>query len=235
MTATLTNASGPSTDETPRQALYRNIHKGIRGELFRVTYETGRVDHTDDATVRQVANDVRALVALLVSHAEHEDTEVQGLVERFAPALAPRVVAEHVDLEARMENLELLAEATVQAEPGNRRTLVFQLYLELASFTSAYLAHQALEEEQIHPLLEAGATQEELAATEQRIVASLTPEQTVTSLNVMLPAMNVDERTEMLAGMQAGAPPEVFQVLAGVARDALGAEWAPVARRLGMA
>ena len=30
------------------------------------------------------------------------------------------------------------------------------------------------------------------------------------SLAFMLPAMNVDDRTELLGGMQAGAPPEVF-------------------------
>ncbi len=30
------------------------------------------------------------------------------------------------------------------------------------------------------------------------------------SLAIMLPAMNNDDRTELLGGMQAGAPPEVF-------------------------
>ena len=55
------------------------------------------------------------------------------------------------------------------------------------------------------------------------------------SLAVMLPAMNVDDRTELLGGMQEGAPPEVFAGLWSLARSGLTAEEAaPVAGRLGL-
>ncbi len=41
------------------------------------------------------------------------------------------------------------------------------------------------------------------------------------SLAVMLPAMNVDDRTELLGGMKAGAPAEVFQEVWGLASSVL--------------
>ena len=51
----------------------------------------------------------------------------------------------------------------------------------------------------------------------------------------MLPAMNVDDRTELLGGMQAGAPPEVFDGVWGLVKSVLTVEdAAPVAARLGL-
>jgi hypothetical protein len=55
-------------------------------------------------------------------------------------------------------------------------------------------------------------------------------------MGVMLPAMNPDERTAMLGGMQAGMPPGVFGVFRGAAESILGADdWAVVAARIGVA
>ena len=45
----------------------------------------------------------------------------------------------------------------------------------------------------------------------QAIVGAIPPEEMATSLAVMLPAMNLDDRAELLGGMRAGAPAEVFQ------------------------
>jgi hypothetical protein len=44
----------------------------------------------------------------------------------------------------------------------------------------------------------------------RNLVASLTPEEMTIGFSFMLPAMNLEDRTELLGGMKAGAPPEVF-------------------------
>ena len=55
------------------------------------------------------------------------------------------------------------------------------------------------------------------------------------SLAIMLPAMNVDDRTELLGGMQAGAPAEVFDGVWGLAGSVLEpADLAAVASRIGI-
>ena len=41
------------------------------------------------------------------------------------------------------------------------------------------------------------------------------------SLALMLPAMNIDDRTELLGGMRAGAPAEVFDGVWGLAGSVL--------------
>ena len=51
----------------------------------------------------------------------------------------------------------------------------------------------------------------------------------------MLPAMNLDDRAELLGGMRAGAPAEVFQGVWGLAESVLDPrDLAPLAARLGV-
>jgi hypothetical protein len=53
------------------------------------------------------------------------------------------------------------------------------------------------------------------------------------SLSLLLPAMNVDDRTELLAGMKAAAPPEGFAGVLGLARAVLPpADFAALASRV---
>ena len=55
------------------------------------------------------------------------------------------------------------------------------------------------------------------------------------SLAFMLPAMNVDDRTEMLAGIRTAAPPEAFDATLGLARSVLrAADYRALAERLGV-
>ena len=72
-----------------------------------------------------------------------------------------------------------------------------------------------------------------MLAIHQAIIASIPPDQMAASLALMLPAMNNDDRTEMLGGMQAGAPPEVFAGVWSLAGSVLEArDVAVLARRL---
>ena len=47
----------------------------------------------------------------------------------------------------------------------------------------------------------------------------------------MIPAMNIDDRTELLGGMRAGAPPEVFEGIWGLTGSVLPAVGLRSARR----
>jgi len=67
----------------------------------------------------------------------------------------------------------------------------------------------------------------------QQIIGSIPPAEMARSLALMLPAMNLDDRTELLGGMQAGAPPEVFAGVWSLAGSVLEArDVAVLARRL---
>jgi hypothetical protein len=235
MTITTETTSGAGPSGAVTFDLYRDIHKGIRAELFRVTRLAGCTDPADASATQALAGEVRTLVALLVSHAEHEDGEIQPSIEAHLPELGAQVLAEHGELEARIASLADLAEQ-VAAGGSASAAAAARLYLDLASFVSAYLLHQDLEERVIMPALEAAVGVEAVIGMHERIIASLSPEEMAQSLAIMLPAMNADDRTGLLGGIRAGAPAEVFAGIWGLAGSVLSPEdLRTVGVRLGIA
>lgn len=208
--------------------LYRDIHKGIRAELFAVTHEAGRLDPACDADRADLARHVRSVVDLLVTHAEHEDAHIQPIVEKELPDLAERIARDHEAFDTRILELACLAEAA-----SGERFDSHAVYLELASFTSLYLAHQDFEERIVMPTLDSLLGLEGLLPVHGAIVASIPPDEMARALASMLPAMNVDDRTELLGGMKANAPAEVFAGVWSLAGSVLTTdERDAVARRL---
>lgn len=213
-----------TTRELPSVAfdLYRDIHKAIRAELFSVTVEAGRVDPGDGQGVAAVAVQVRDIVRFLVEHAEHEDP-IDAALRQVLPELAEEVAAEHHALEARMASLTELAEAAHLAPVAAQRAATHRLYVELAAFTSDYLAHQDREEREIMPTLEALIGVDAVMGIHGQIISSMPPAQFFSALALMFPMMNIDDRTEMLGGMQATAPAEVVDEVWNLARSVLAA------------
>ena len=114
-------------------------------------------------------------------------------------------------------------------------TAVHRLYLELSSFTGAYLEHQDVEERVVMPALDAAIGVEAVGAIHGAIVGSIPPSEMAASLALMLPAMNVDNRTHLLGGMKANAPREVFEGVWGLAGSVLSElDHRAVAIRLGI-
>ena len=65
------------------------------------------------------------------------------------------------------------------------------------------------------------------------IVSSIPPDVMARSLAFMLPAMNIDNRTEMLTGMKMSAPPQAFDAVMGLASSVLEpADFTALAARL---
>jgi hypothetical protein len=215
--------------------LYRDVHKGIRSELFAVTETAGRLDvaQVDDRTA--LASHVRSVLEMLVDHAEHEDSRIQPVLEEHLPALAEQIASDHETLETRLHDLAARAAAAVDAHVDSQRREIHHLYLELASFTAAYLEHQDHEERVVMPALERAIGVDAVVGIHEAIIANIPPDRMARFLAVMLPAMNIDDRTELLGGMQAGAPVEVFDAVWSLAGSVLtAADRSVLATRLGV-
>jgi hypothetical protein len=209
--------------------VYRNIHKGIRRELFGVTTTTAELDPADECGRVQLRTRLDDVVWLLSAHAHHEDRWFLDMTEAHAPRIAEQVVSDHAMLDARIEGIGKAAR-----EAGSRSEL-HELYLDLADFTSAYLAHQDLEERDLQPLLLAAVGPQVLFETEQALVASIPPDDMARTLAFMLPAMNLDDRGELLGGIRMGAPAEVFAGVCALAGSVLRpADFTALSGRLGL-
>ncbi len=85
------------------------------------------------------------------------------------------------------------------------------------------------------PALEAAIGVDAVMGVHGAIIGSIPPDELMQSLALMIPAMNADDRTEMLGGMQATAPAEAFQGVWGLTQSVLGdAEVRQLAGRLGL-
>lgn len=217
--------------------LYSNIHKAIRSELFATILTVGEMDPADAGARAGFAERWNEVVGLLLSHAEHEDSAIGPALEIHLPALAEQIESDHHRLDGRLAALQEMAWSAVEVNgPASQREALHRIYLELSSFTSDYLEHQDVEERVLMPALEAAIGVDACVAIHQAIVSSIPPVEMAKSLAIMLPRLNVEDRTELLGGMQAGAPAEVFAGVWALAGSVLTeSDHAAVARRLGLA
>jgi hypothetical protein len=217
----------------PAFDLYRDIHKGIRAELFALTGSAGTLDPADTIGWIALGDHVAAMEATLSGHAHHEDTYIDPVLREHLPGLAEVVVSDHERLDGTFAAIVEVVRAGADAGAAERRRLAQLTHLQLATFTGAYLAHQAIEELDITPALEQAIGVEAVIGIHMAIIGSIPPDEMAQTLTMMLPAMNVDDRTELLGGMRATAPTEAFDAVVGLARSLLApADFAAVARRL---
>lgn len=199
--------------------LYRDIHKGIRSELFGLTLEAGRLDPSVRSNRVELAGRVHNAVDLLEKHAEHEDGAVQPALEVHLPSLAEKIASDHLAIDARLVTLGEMADDAIEAV--DTYAAIHRLHLELASFTGAYLEHQDVEERVVMPALDAAIGVDAVAVIHGAIISSIPPDEMAQSLALMLPVMNIDDRAELLGGMRANAPQEVFEGVWGLAGTVL--------------
>lgn len=214
--------------------IYRDIHKGIRTELFGIATHAGSLDPQDDRAVAGLHDRVGSLIKLLDSHASLEDRFLAPLLARQSGDLAKTITDDHVDLQGQIQTLfAALGELPGKTGPG-RRLEAHRVYLGIASFTSDYLEHQAVEELEVMPALARGYTLEALLKVNHEMIATISPEEMAATLALILPAMNVEDRTEMFLGMKAAAPAEVYDGVRSLAQGVLPArEFAELVRRIG--
>jgi hypothetical protein len=213
--------------------LYRDIHKGIRAELFALTSTAGSLDPADACGRADLTAHIASVGGVLTLHAEHEDDVIEPALREHAAFVAERISTDHVLLEATFDRIGDIAQSFATAPQCALRRLGHQLYLELTGFTSSYLAHQLIEERVVMPTLERAVGVDAVIGMHMAIVGSIPPEQMGQSLAFMLPAMNVDDRTELLGGMRMSAPAEAFAGVVSLARSVLlPADFAALAARL---
>lgn len=220
----ITGVHTPDTSrdfQLPIFDLYRDIHKGIRAELFAVTASAGYSDPSDPMDRAALAQNIADVFAMLDSHAEHEDAVIDPVLSVHLPQLAEQIVDDHHRFDAAFARIVDISSSFLEARDGDHRRLAQWLHLELAEFTGAYLIHQNIEERQVGPELERIIGPEAVVGLHQAIVGSIPPDEMARTMAFMLPAMNTGDRVEVLEGIRMTEPPEAFDAMAGLARSVL--------------
>jgi hemerythrin-like domain-containing protein len=200
---------------TEQVDVYREVHKGLRLALFEFVRLVGSLDPTDPAEIEALTRLFGDIDMMLQIHHAHEDGELRALIATHAGAMIQAVddYHEHSD--------QLLAELRSHVAGLSSGRQDASLYASATGFVAGYLDHMQVEEQQVMPALQATVSPQELVAVQATIRASLAPADMCVFLRYMLPAMTPDERIGTLAGMKAGAPPEIFEMFWAVAEDSL--------------
>ena len=218
-----------------RHNFYKQVHKGIRALAHAVEEQAGRTDFRDPAEVAALREAVERAFAVFESHAAHETAFVTPVLRVCAPNAAADSDADHRAQELRLRDLR--AALALAAGAGEQAPAFGHAFVVgLSRFVGEMLVHMADEEERLMPALQAAFDDAALFKIHGAIMASLSPEEKAQSVAWMLPALNGPERTEMLAGIRAAAPPAAFEAMAGVARRVLPpADWTRLERSLAVA
>ncbi len=199
--------------------VYRDIHKGLRAELFGLVGRSGSLELADDAERHDLGRHLHSTIALLESHAHHEDDAIHPVLVEDHGDLVERLDDDHARFDAHLTAFAEVADGLLRA-PVDRPARQ-ALYLELSAFTAAYLDHIDFEERIVMPALEDTIGPGGVEAVLGQIIGSIPPDMMTASLTVMLPALDLDDRADLLGGMRASAPPEAFDGVISLARSVL--------------
>lgn len=190
--------------------LYTGIHKTQRFHLFRLAERLGRANQSQPESWPSLGAELQMWLGYIEAHAEHEHKFIHPLFDRCQDGAA-RLDAEHEALGRAM------AELTQTLSAGNWDGL----YGRFAAFLGAYLAHMAEEERLQSAVLWTHHSDEELAEVFTRFRQSRSPEEETRDLQLMLPALSIDELTRIYSGIRRSAPTAVWEASLQLARNSL--------------
>jgi hypothetical protein len=214
--------------------IFGPVHKALRTGLFNVCVELGRCDFENPQELRIALDAQRRTLGYLREHHGLEESFVEPLVRAAAPDVAALNDAQHRAAAVAIDELEWLAAAIESAPADERGDAGRRLVERHDAFLVDYLAHLRHEETAVNEALWARFSDDELAAMRGRLQASIDPARFLEWLEILLPAMNLDERCAMLGGMKRAAPAAAFAAATRVAAAILGsAGWEAVRARAG--
>ena len=204
-----------------RVDIYAGIHKAVRAFLCDTLTRLACLDLDDGADVAGTVSQVRELLNFCEHHIANEERFVHPAMEARQPGSSAGTAADH--LHHAESVAAMLADCrAIEAGHGTQRDAAWRrLQRRLAQFTGDNLLHMDAEETANNAVLQACYTDAELVALHQQILASLPPQELATGLRWILAGSSPAERTQVMAGIRADAPPHVFDAMLEMARQNL--------------
>ena len=209
-----------------RYNIYTLIHKGLRASLGQTLVDLGRVDHTDPLALADQLAQTHSLLDFCQAHLEHENHFIHRALNQAQPDIPLQTAADHLDHEREIAELKTELSRIPTLSEADRRPALLALYREFSLFVSENLAHMWLEDIDNAAQLWRNFSEEQIAQIHQRLLQSLSPEENLQSLLMMLPNICFSERLELLGAVRQGAPAEAFANLLALLPPLLpAAEW----------
>ena len=214
--------------------LFTFIHKSIRSMIYNAASKLQTADFTDEKEVKNLLTSLRHDLDLLHEHAVNEDNIIFPEIADEEPQMIEVLNEEHKKLEAKLNSILALIEKIEHTNSIEERMLLGNSLNSLFNdFIADYLAHMNHEESTVLEASFKYLTDEELIAIRTRIQSNVPPDRYKVWMNWMLKSLNNSELIGLLSGMKAGAPPQVFENVVGVAQTVIEKEkWSKIKSQL---
>ena len=218
-----------------RADLYTEVHKGLRRALMGLLGDAGRLNVTDPKAVAKFNDDLGFVFGLLIEHAENEERYGQPLLDPAETNLAATIEAAHQELETEIHAVVKAYRQLGDANEDQALSSGKSAYYQLAGFIGRYFVHMSTEEHDVMPYLQDRMSDPELMDVQNQLRASIPPPRMADYLRLMIPAMNIQERTAMFSGMKAFAPPEALNGACKLAESVLDKQaWNDLCDKVGL-
>lgn len=216
----------------PRYNIYTLIHKGLRASLCQNLVELGRLDDTDTEAVNQQLNTCEHLLQFCLGHLTHENQFIHTLIYDMRK-LPLQTEVDHLQHEREIAKLQAEITLIKKLPALRRRQALLEFYADFSLFVAENFTHMNLEETYNAQLLWEHFSDEQIRAIQQRLVASLTPEENLQSLMMMLPNITFSERLEVLHSVAQAAPAGTLEMLVAMLKPLISnREWQKITKEL---
>ena len=214
--------------------LFTFIHKSIRSLIYNAASKLQTADFTNEKEVKNLLTSLRHDLDLLHEHAVNEDNIIFPEIADEEPQMIEVLNEEHKKLETKLNSILVLIEKIEHTKSMEERMLLGNSLNSLFNdFIADYLAHMNHEEATVLEASLKYLTDEELIAIRTRIQSNVPPDRYKVWMNWMLKSLNNFELIGLLSGMKAGAPPQVFENVVGVAQTVIEKEkWSKIKSQL---
>lgn len=193
----------------PRYNIYTLIHKGLRASMCQNLVDLGRLDDSDTDAVNTQLAVTENLLHFCQGHLQHENEFIHAVIHELC-ATPLKTADDHLEHEREIQSLLKQIAETKTLVAQERTTAIQQLYAEFSLFVAENFTHMRIEETHNAELLWEYFSDAEIHAIEQRIVGSLTPEENLRALLLMLPNIRHSERIQLLSGLRQAVPIDAF-------------------------
>lgn len=188
-----------------RYRFYRE-HKYVSAALNDLERLIARADFRNRTDALKVKEQFNALMQLLEGHAQWENSTLHELLKQRGSSVHLHAENDHLHQDEQLKHLQKLLDDILE-HPSEE--LGYQLYLAYRQFVAENLLHLHEEETIILPELQRLYSDSELRKVDFATYQSMTPEQMVDMMELLVPHMNPSDHAHFIADMT-DAQPEKF-------------------------
>ncbi|MBO0952878.1 hemerythrin domain-containing protein [Fibrella forsythiae] len=206
-----------------RYNVFNQIHKGLRGMLYDTALRLQQTDFSRPQASLAVEQ-LKEVLSFLEEHADNEDQFILPHVRTHNAQLIDELEKDH-EIDHRLTQTLLdHVQGWSTASPFEQEIFGQRICYAFSEFIAFNLYHMNKEENVLMYLLWTHYTDEEIRQMEGQIIQSIAPQTLLAESRWMMRSINDKEMIEWLTGLKQGAPPAVFDMFLGLAKEELSAE-----------